>query len=542
MVDAGLGIKTKAVPYTVEHDIPTRMSDGITLLGDLYQPVSTKDPAPVVLMRCPYGRRGAIPLTAAIPLARRGFQVFLQSTRGTFGSEGTFRPFFSEKDDGITTLAWLRSQPWCDGQVAMAGSSYLGHTQWAVAPYADPPLAAVSLSITSADLTKAFFTNGAPGVLNALSWAALLGTQESAKMPAALNPRFRKRTERIASTGPFLGADVALSKNTVPFWQDFLDLPATDPAWSEVDHSRADMTAMPPVTMVTGWWDLFLAGQLADFMALRAAGNDARITIGPWSHSTVGAGAAAMRDSIAWLGHHLNGAPMPQRTPVRALLQNTDIWLDLEQWPPSNRVDHDRYLLTGGRIESTPSDSGALPSTFVYDPADPTPTVGGPMLSPPAGQADNTAVERRTDVLVFTADPEPVDLDIVGPVTATIYVRPQLAHADIFVRLCDVDTKNRSFNIVDGIKRLNPQSVPACDARDVGDGVLAVDVELFPTAYRVEAGHRLRVQIAGGASPRYASNTGTGEALTSTAAGVAGTVEIFHDSDHPSHITLPVLT
>ena len=79
----------------------------------------------------------------AAPLARRGFQVFVQSTRGTFGSGGQFRPSPATSrrvDDGLATMAWLREQAWCDGRVSMTGASYLGHTQWAVAPYVDPPL------------------------------------------------------------------------------------------------------------------------------------------------------------------------------------------------------------------------------------------------------------------------------------------------------------------------------------------------------------------------------------------------------------------
>ena len=109
----------------------------------------------------------------AAPLARRGFQVFIQSTRGTFGSGGLFRPFSSEREDGLATVAWLRDQPWCDGQVSMTGASYLGHTQWAVAPYADPPLQSVCLNVTAAKISGAFYQHGVPSLQNALNWTGL---------------------------------------------------------------------------------------------------------------------------------------------------------------------------------------------------------------------------------------------------------------------------------------------------------------------------------------------------------------------------------
>ena len=142
-VDRMLGIRSAAVPYVVRADVAVEMPDGVALLGDLYRPAGDDRPLPVVLIRSPYGRSGLAGVVFAAPLARRGFQVFIQSIRGTFGSGGLFRPFTCEREDGLATLAWLRDQPWCDGQVAMTGASYLGHTQWAIAPYADPPLRSV---------------------------------------------------------------------------------------------------------------------------------------------------------------------------------------------------------------------------------------------------------------------------------------------------------------------------------------------------------------------------------------------------------------
>ena len=140
-VDRMLGLPGGAVRYVVRPDVAVAMPDGVVLLGDLYRPAGDDRPLAVVLIRSPYGRAGLPGMVFAAPLARRGFQVFIQSTRGTFGSGGLFRPFTCEREDGLATVAWLREQPWCDGQVSMTGASYLGHTGWAVAPYADPPLA-----------------------------------------------------------------------------------------------------------------------------------------------------------------------------------------------------------------------------------------------------------------------------------------------------------------------------------------------------------------------------------------------------------------
>src|SRR3712207_7378505 len=143
-----------------------------------------------------------------------------------------------------------------------------------------------------------------------------------------------------------------------------------------------------------------------------------------------------------------------------------------------------------------PPTSPLFPYTTLFR-SDPTPTVGGPLLQPPGKQADNAPVESRDDVLVFTGPVLTADVDVVGQVRARVYVRPELEHADVFVRLCDVGPDGVSRNVVDGIRRLDPRTVPANDVTVGDDGVLAVDVELFPTAYRVRAGHRLRVQVSG---------------------------------------------
>ena len=197
LADAALGLPLRATPYTVERDVPVPAPGGVTLLGDLHRPAAATGPLPVVLVRLPYGRTAAFERVFVAPLARRGFQVFVQSTRGTFGSGGHFRPFTTEHDDGLATMAWLRAQPWCDGRVAMTGGSYFGHTQWAVAPYADPPLVCVSPHITAARITTAFYDHGAPLLHTALTWTAQIGRQEAGGLPSAVpTPRRRARLER----------------------------------------------------------------------------------------------------------------------------------------------------------------------------------------------------------------------------------------------------------------------------------------------------------------------------------------------------------
>ncbi|GAA2002729.1 CocE/NonD family hydrolase [Nakamurella flavida] len=539
--DLALGRSPRATRYDVERDIAVRMPDGVTLLGDRYAPRRQSGPMPVVLIRLPYGRAGAFGQVYPAPLARRGFQVFIQATRGTFGSGGQFRPFTTEHEDGMATLAWLREQPWCDGRVAMVGGSYFGHTQWAVAPYADPPLVCASPHITSADIAqRIFYPGGAPSTQTALGWSAGIGRQERGGLDA-LRPGKQNRLRRALDRLPLQAADVAVAGAPVPFWRDFAGHAAPgDDFWSGADHA-AQVARMPPVSMVTGWWDLFLAGNLDDFTALQRAGVPARLVVGPWQHGEPAELKAAVNSDLVWLDHHLRGGPAPGGPPVRIHLQQSGSWLGLDLWPPADRIPTPLYLAPSGQLSGAAPTGDEDADRFTYDPADPTPTVGGPLLSGPGKQADNAPVEARDDVLVFTGPVLDADLDLVGPVGARVYARTSLPHADVFVRLCDVDPAGVSRNITDGIRRLDPRTVPATDVTVGADGVLAVDVELFPTAYRVGAGHRLRVQVSGGAFPRFARNHGTGEPFATATGGVRCTFEVFHDAERPSHLILPIL-
>jgi uncharacterized protein len=541
-VDRMLGLPGRAVRYVVRPDVAVAMPDGVVLLGDLYRPAGDDRPLAVVLIRSPYGRAGLPGMVFAAPLARRGFQVFIQSTRGTFGSGGLFRPFTCEREDGLATVAWLREQPWCDGRVSMTGASYLGHTGWAVAPYADPPLASVSLNVTAAKMSAAFYQLGAPNLQNVLNWTGLIGRQERGLHAVLPGPRQMARMRRAYRKVPLQAADVDVAGAPVAFWRDFTAHACPgDEFWAGADHDRADLTRLPPVSMVTGWWDLFVPLQLRDFAAVRAAGVTARIIVGPWLHGEPGEIKAITGQDIAWLDHHLRGGPPPPGPPVRLFLQKAGTWLEFDQWPPAAAVATAYYLRASGRLALDAEPGDVPPDVFIYNPADPTPSAGGPLLQPPGKQVDNRTIEARPDVLTYTTGPLPASQDLAGPVSARIFVRTGRRHADLFVRVCDVDPEGVSRNIVDGIRRLSPQTVPAGDDQAGDDQILAVEVQLYPTAYRIRAGHRIRVQVSGGAFPRFARNLGTAQPFAAATSAVRCRFEIYHDSRHPACILLPIL-
>ena len=299
----------------------------------------------------------------------------------------------------------------------MTGGSYLGHTQWAVAPYADPPLRSVSLNITTAKFTSAFYVHGAPGIKNALTWTGLIGRQERGGLLRVIpNPRQTARMNRALRKVPLQAADVDVAGAPVAFWRDFVEHAGpADGFWAGADHDSADLTRLPPASMVTGWWDLFLPGQLRDYAAIRAAGVMARIIVGPWLHGEPSELKAIIQQDVAWLEHHLGGGPPPPGAPVRVFLQEAGTWLDFDEWPPPSAVATAYYLRGPGGLSPEAEPSEAAPGGFVYDPADPTPSAGGPLLQPPGKQVDNAAIEARPDVLTYTSEPFPAAWTWPGP-------------------------------------------------------------------------------------------------------------------------------
>ncbi|REE99741.1 CocE/NonD family hydrolase [Thermomonospora umbrina] len=523
--------------YTVQRDLPVPMPDGVTLLADRYAPAGMPH-APTILVRTPYGRRGLPAVINGLPFVPFGFQLVVQSTRGTFGSGGEFDPLGGEREDGLATVEWLTAQPWFGGSFATYGASYLGYAAWALAAEAGPALKAMSAQVTASSFRDAAYVGGSFALETVLMWSDLTSRQETrlGMINGALLSK--RRARRAARTGrPLAELDALATGAAVRFYQDLLvnDKPGAD-YWRTRDFAATVGDVTAPVTLLGGWYDIFLPWQLKDYAALRAAGRNPYLTIGPWWHADARQGVASLRESLAWFRAHLKGDPSGLRAdPVRVYVTGAKQWRDYHDWPPPGMRHRRWHLQPGlGLDESGPHTGG--PSAYRFDPADPTPALTGPSLLGRCGPADQRPLERRPDVLTFTSAPLRAGLDVIGPVTAELYVRSDREHTDFVVRLCDVAPDGTSLNVCEGGLRLRPGDPPA----DV-DGVRGVTVDLWPTARRFRRGHRLRVHVTSGAFPMVAANPGTGDPLGSAAVRVPARQEVFHDPDRPSALLLPVV-
>ncbi len=517
---------------SVRRNLEIPMRDGVVLLADRYR-ARHDGTQPVIVMRSPYGR-GNVWGLAARAFAERGFQVVVQSCRGTFGSGGTFNAYRDEAGDGLATLEWLEAQPWSKGGVAMFGPSYLGIVQWAVAADPHATLRALAPAITSSRTRTFTYPAGSFSLASTLAWLDILAGQSHTGL-RQLTDRFTsaRRLARGFASAPLADADVAVTGERVQFYQDWLARKGDDAFWAPVEFDRHLDAVSVPVTMVTGWYDMFLPVQLADYRALREAGREARLTIGPWKHVDPGVLAESVRDAIEWFGVQLQGRPTSRASRVRIFVGGSRRWLDLDEWPPPSRPVR-WHLHPNGGLEVRAPEASA-PDRYRYDPADPTPTVGGTVLARSGGPQDNRALERRPDVLVYTSPVLVRDVEIVGDVSAQLHVRSSLEHTDFFVRLCDVEPSGTSRNICDGLVRVTPDAWH----RDA-QGVATVTVDLWPAGHVFRRDHRIRVQVSSGAHPRFARNLGGGEPFGSATMMRVADQEVWHDPDHPSAIVLPV--
>jgi putative CocE/NonD family hydrolase len=517
----------------VERDLEAEMPDGEVLLADRYSPHPER-PGPTVLVRSPYGRRGPVGLLFGRLLAERGLQAVVQSVRGTFGSGGTFDPF-DERSDGLATIGWLRSQPWHEGGIGMTGPSYLGLTQWSVASGAGDALAALTPSVTASSFYGQARGNGAISLETGLSWIVMVNDQERRLAPVHILRRLRA-LPGVLDQLPVGALDTLASGASVPFFEEWLAHgEAEDPYWAGRDHSAdvADVTA--PVQLIGGWSDIFLPWLLDDFQELQDAGRSPQLLVGPWTHTSPELARVSAREGLGWLRAHLLDDPrMLDPSPVRVWVGGAREWRSFDSWPPPAEplVLHAR---AEGRLDEEPSEFDEKGEYYRYDPADPTPSVGGPTLLARRPVVDNRELEARDDVLVFTSEPLGADLEVIGPVSAEVYVRASGEHFDVFARVCDVLPSGTSLNVCDGLVRVAPGRFEP-DA----DGVRAVGLDLWPTARRFAAGHRIRLQVSSGAHPRWARNLGTGEDPATAERMEAVDIELLHDAEYPTAVTLPI--
>lgn len=534
---------------TVQRRIPVTMQDGITLLADHYFPQTGKTAFPTILIRSPYGREpkdggfGYLLTFFACRFAERGYHVVTQDTRGRFRSGGEFNPYFAERNDGLDTIKWLEQQSWFEGSLGTWGPSYLGITQWAMST-ATPAIKAMMPSVTSSKLLTVVFPDGSFDLGLTIRWPAIfqaLDRGQDVALWRGLLPllRLEKKIAPAFTQLPISWADERALGQPLPYYQAWLaNSNPNSPMWTQIAQDMQVEKATAAIHLVGGWYDFFLRGLLHDYMDLKAVGKPPFLTIGPWLHfSNAFVMTDSLREGLDWFDAHLREDRSRLRNkPVRLYIMGIDEWRDYEEWPPA--ATQVRYYLWAARALSVDlPENSSSPDHYQYNPADPTPAVGGTQFSLWAGPRSNQKLEARPDVLVYTSAALQAPIEVIGQVKLELYVRSSLDFTDFFGRLCDVHPDGTSINICDGLFHITPDK-GACQP----DGSLRIEIDMWATAHCFRKGHRIRLQVSSGAHPRWNRNLGTGSAFATDTRMKVADQTIYHDATHPSALLIPIVS
>ena len=502
----------------VLRDQMVSMRDGVRLATDVYLPVDAIGALPVLLERTPYGKTGtnhadcslAEPMPRAKPLVaeafvRRGYAYVLQDCRGRYGSEGGFSKYLNEAADGVDTLAWIRTQPWCNGDVGTLGLSYGAHVQTALAGEHPPGLKAMWLD--SGGFSSAYHSGirqGGAYELKQLTWAmkhALLAPETAA------DPERRQsllaeqaRLGQWARVNPWLRGDSPLT--AAPEYEAYIvdqwAHECFDDYWCQSGlYARGRYRQFPDVPMVhlSSWYDPYALTAAENYCGLRQGRRSpAKLVLGPWTHgqrSKTYAGdvdfgpAATLDQNLApdyqrlredWFDAHLRdgvGRYLPESVHYFLMgggsgLKNASgrmdhggCWKAAADWPPPESVETAFYLHPQGELHARPY-AGEASLGYRFDPTDPVPTIGGATASGAplmvAGAFDQReseglygarqpgrALADRDDVLVFQTAPLAQAVDVVGPIQATLWVSTSALDTDFTIKLIDLYPPNADY-------------------------------------------------------------------------------------------------
>lgn len=565
----------ESLAVTVEQSVPIKMRDGTVLRADIYRP-KAEGKFPVLLQRTPYDKNGAF--TFGLRAAAQGYVVIVQDVRGRYSSEGEWYPFKHESDDGYDSVEWAASLPYSDGRVGMFGGSYVGATQMLAAIAQPPHLGGICPIVTASNYHEGWtYQGGAFEQWFNESWTSGLSQD-------TLNRSVRKHTDALNGIWtlpltayplfelPSASRDSDSAEALAPYFLDWLAHPSYDEYWKRWSIEERFSDIKVPMLTVAAWYDIFLGGSLRNYIGVKAhGGSDAArggqrllVTIGGHAGSgpkigDVDFGPNSHFDEddviLSWYDHLFKNAAneFASPEPVRIFVMGANQWRTEHDWPlPRARQQH-YFLHSAGKANSASGD-GALTTSapraesydhYVYDPANPAPTVGGPLccdsthLQP--GARDQRPVEAREDVLVYSTPALSQDLEVTGPVTAELFASSSAVDTDFTAKLVDVWPDGFAQNLTEGILRARYRDSAEKSTYLNPGQTYELTLDLWATSNLFRKGHRVRLEISSSNFPRFDRNLNTGEDAASARRSVPATNSIYHDAEHPSSLILPVV-
>jgi putative CocE/NonD family hydrolase len=578
---------------------PTR--DGTLLATDVYLP-ATPGRYPVIMQRTPYGLRlghGCFEgLSGNMAFwAERGYVALTQDVRGTFRSQGTFRPMFQEQADGYDAVEWAAAQPWSTGRVGMTGASYFGVTQWQAAVTTPPHLFAIAPSITATDYHDHWtYANGVFDVWMAQSWLLNYFASDEYRRQLIAKGVSADEARQASDTWLAQGKQNIFTKwvwqlpltafpefrTLAPYYYEWLEHPNYDDYWAKVDLEHQWQNIKVPALVHGSWRDLFAIGSVRSFAGMRTAGGSAiardgtkLVMQGGGGHGGTGVLTFGPEDNfdlralqLRFYDHYLkgldNGVDREPRVQVFVPVppeNGTDgsgFWVTGETFPLPGTRKVGFNLRSGGRANTLRGDGvldASRPSegpedTFIYDPSQPVPSRGGGLCCASlnvavagsalaSGAQDQSTLELRDDVLVYTSAPLTDDLVVIGPATVRFWAKSSARDTDFVAKLVDVRPDGVAYNVLERVVRARFRHGSKSAPSPIEPGTAnEYDIDLGNTANLFKAGHRVRLDITSSKFPHLARNLNTGNDPASDDRIEVARQTILHDTAHRSYLEL----
>jgi len=563
----------------IEANVPIEMRDGTRLRADVYRP-DRAGRYPAIVVRTPYNKEGFDHgLFHPVQLARAGYAVVVQDIRGRHASGGKWerhRMFEVEALDGYDTVEQIAAEPWCNGSVGLAGGSYLTAMQWITAMANPPHLKAFAPHVGDIG------TNIAPppetGAVSFYSAANALPLTA-----ADLVDKLEREGEDVADLRDQLERAIR-----DPYWVihylPFKDIPLAryepirlmleqrlrPPSMEELARRKRYDKIHIPGMHIGGWFDQLEQAIIHNCLKVKELGSSplARqsqyLMIGPWDHGSLRNFLGNMEfgpasaDEFRIRRHILDFYDRFLRErdidipAVRYFVMGRNEWRSAEAWPLPETEWQTWYLHSGGRANSshgdgvlsrdTPSDEP--PDEYAYNPLNPVPTVGGKLLAMGGmvpGPVDQSSIEQRSDILCYTTEELPADIEVTGPLRLVLHASTNAADTDFTAKLTDVQPDGRSLLIAEGIQRASYRNWRYEHEPIEPGALLEYTINLGNTSHLFRRGHCIRVQISSSNFPLYDRNMNTGRTIGEDAVGVIAEQTIYHDRHCASRIELPVI-
>jgi hypothetical protein len=548
-------------PYVQEDlGVAVPMRDGIRLAADVFRP-PVPGTWPTLLVRTPYNRKSRAMASYRF-FARRGYAVVIEDARGRYASQGNFGSIEQEGADGNDSINWIAEQPWSNGRVGMVGSSYLGIVQWWAAIQDNPHLVTISPMDSGDDeyLDRFYSPGGALKLGHRLLWVA-----ENFTPPSQVRPSFGSYIFHL----PLRTADVAAIGSPSPLWRQALAHPSYDSFWRDLSIRENLSRVNIPVLSLSGWFDNYAESQLDAFKTLAKEQRVIETWIGPWAHdpglrfTTMDFGPDAnirIRARQAdwfdrWLKKSENSreASQPGGALLHLFVMGANVWREEREWPLARTRFTPLYLNSSGAANSQLG-NGVLQwgpvrrskmDTFLYDPKNPVPTIGGaiccdPKVLPP-GPLDQTPVERRNDVLVYTSQPLRDALEVTGPVRVVLYIATSANDTDFTAKLVDVQPDGRPLLICDGVQRLRYRLSLEKPVFVKRNAPYQINIDAGVTSYVFERGHHIRLEVSSSNFPKFDRNLNSVRPNSDEAKLSKARQTVYHDRVYSSAIILPLI-